>query len=197
MQSYLRPYRSSAQLLRELHPRLSPILVRKRNASVRSPYTEPPKASSDDTSWPYPIHASERISDRKSVFLAHASTLEDASAFPNFLKYLTGSPALRRATHCMYAYRTVDGKTSQVVVGQNDGGESGSGDRLLRLLELSKLENVVVVVSRWYGGVKLGSDRWKRISEAAKQALERGNFVGHKREQFESTRKSTNTKKKR
>jgi len=82
----------------------------------------------------------------------------------------------------MYAYRIVPetprSSTGAVaLVGQNDGGESGSGDRLSRLLELSGCENVVVVVSRWYGGVQLGSDRWKWISLVAKDALKAGGFL--------------------
>lgn len=78
----------------------------------------------------------------------------------------------------MYAYRTSDEALSTIpTTGQHDGGESGSGDHLARLLDLSGCDDVVVVVSRWYGGVKLGSDRWKRISDVAKEALTRGGFV--------------------
>ena len=40
-----------------------------------------------------------------------------------------------------------------------------------KLLELSDCNNVVVVVSRWYGGVKLGADRWRLISSVAKEAV--------------------------
>jgi putative IMPACT (imprinted ancient) family translation regulator len=76
----------------------------------------------------------------------------------------------------MYAYRTADPSSSQPVLGQNDGGESGSGDRLARLLELSRCSNTVIVVSRWYGGIKLGSDRWRLISRVANQALDCGGF---------------------
>jgi len=89
----------------------------------------------------------------------------------------------------MYAYRTTDPATAQVCVGQNDGGESGSGDRLARLLELGGYQNVVVVVSRWYGGVKLGSDRWKCISTVAKEALEQGDFKVVKEEESKSKSK--------
>lgn len=78
----------------------------------------------------------------------------------------------------MYAYRTSDDPLSTIpITGQHDGGESDSGDRLARLLDSSRRDNVVVVVSRWYGGVKLGSDRWKRISDVAKEALTKGGFV--------------------
>lgn len=71
----------------------------------------------------------------------------------------------------MYAYRAAG------VAGQSDGGEGGSGDRLERLLRLNGCEDVVVVVWRWYGGVKLGADRWKRISGAAREALDAGGFL--------------------
>ncbi|CAA7261643.1 unnamed protein product [Cyclocybe aegerita] len=49
--------------------------------------------------WEYPVYASERVKDRKSVFLAHASTLPSASALPPFIEQLSALPALKRATH--------------------------------------------------------------------------------------------------
>ncbi|KAF8893878.1 ribosomal protein S5 domain 2-type protein [Infundibulicybe gibba] len=99
-----------------------------------------------------------------------------ASDLSCFLAYLTSSTALKRATHCMYAYRT-SSQDGKIIMGQHDGGEGGSGDRLARLLDLSGCHHMIVVVSRWYGGVQLGSDRWKRISTVAKEALERGGFT--------------------
>ncbi|PSR72995.1 hypothetical protein PHLCEN_2v11099 [Hermanssonia centrifuga] len=68
----------------------------------------------------------------------------------------------------------------RVSCGSCDGGESGAGERLERLLEMSGCENAVVVVYRWYGGVPLGSDRWKCISGVAKEALRAGDFTGEK-----------------
>ena len=79
----------------------------------------------------------------------------------------------------MYAYRIVHDNIN-FATGHNDGGEKGSGERLSRLLEASQCEDVVVVVSRWYGGVKLGSDRLRLISSVAKEALSRGNFAKDK-----------------
>ena len=32
--------------------------------------------------------------------------------------------------------------------------------------------NTLVVVTRWYGGVHLGGDRWKHINNAARSAIE-------------------------
>ncbi|KAG5636635.1 hypothetical protein H0H81_007344 [Sphagnurus paluster] len=145
-------------------------------------------ASKSSDAWPHPLFVSDKLRDRKSTFLAHASTLPSPAALPAFLAHLSSLPAVKRATHCMYAYRCTH---PALATGQDDGGESGSGDRLARLLELSGCTNTVVVVSRWYGGVKLGSDRWKLISGTAKDALEWGGFT---RKQEQSTATVTKVK---
>ncbi len=36
---------------------------------------------------------------------------------------------------------------------------------------------MIVVVSRWFGGVLLGGDRFKLIGKAAREALELGNYI--------------------
>lgn len=154
---------------------------------------------SDDTDtdatggWPHPIYASARTEAKKSIFVAHASRLPSASpaSLRVFLDHLTAQPALKRATHCMYAWRVVSDTSSDtytptssnpsaILTGQNDGGENGAGERLARLLEATGCVNVVIVVSRWYGGVNLGSERWKMISGVAKDALARGDFQAGK-----------------
>lgn len=50
--------------------------------------------------------------------------------------------------------------------------EQGSGPILERLLALNdRHTDVVVVVYRWYGGVKLGGERWRCIGRVASEAL--------------------------
>lgn len=41
----------------------------------------------------------------------------------------------------------------------DDDGEAAAGGRIAHLMQLMEVVNVLVVVSRWYGGVKLGPDR--------------------------------------
>lgn len=71
----------------------------------------------------------------------------------------------------MYAWRTADS------CHQSDGGEKGAGDQLGRILDLSGSTDVFVVVWRWYGGVKLGSERWRVIKTAAVGALGQGGWI--------------------
>lgn len=37
--------------------------------------------------------------------------------------------------------------------------------------------NVIVVVSRWFGGIHLGPDRFKHINSAARDVIIKGQFL--------------------
>jgi putative IMPACT (imprinted ancient) family translation regulator len=41
----------------------------------------------------------------------------------------------------------------------------------LFLIDRLNLDNVAVCIVRWYGGIQLGADRFKHISNAAREAL--------------------------
>ncbi|KAI0820721.1 ribosomal protein S5 domain 2-like protein [Trametes gibbosa] len=128
------------------------------------------------------------ISASKSLTLTgtNGAAVMKGAVLPSLLAHLSIiEPRTRRATHAMYAWRvrlpsalSAQSATSPGILlcGSSNGGETGAGERLERLLELSRCEDVVVVVFRWYGGVKLGSDRWKCISTVAKEALLAGGF---------------------
>ena len=50
--------------------------------------------------------------------------------------------------------------------GYKDDGERWGGETVLRSLLASKLDNVVVIVSRWFGGTLLGPLRFQCITRA-------------------------------
>ena len=54
----------------------------------------------------------------------------------------------------------------------DDDGEAAAGKKLAELLQMKKVDNVLCVVSRWYGGVLMGPDRFKCIARAATIVLE-------------------------
>jgi hypothetical protein len=131
--------------------------------------------------WPHPVGTSSLITVKRSVFLAHASMLPVRDALPSYIEYLRAhdehASRLKRATHCMTAWRTPDGQG-----GEHDDGEHGAGARLAHLVdaipEHARKEGVALVVWRWYGGTALGGERWKCISSVAKEALREGGFLG-------------------
>jgi len=59
----------------------------------------------------------------------------------------------------------------------DDNGETAAGGRLAHLLEILDLYDVLVVVTRYFGGVHLGPDRFKHINQSARNALEKGGFL--------------------
>ncbi|MCJ1286027.1 eIF2 kinase Gcn2p negative regulator [Xylographa opegraphella] len=120
--------------------------------------------------------------EKKSVFIARACTVAspaEASAYVSQL--LATDKKLAKATHNITAYRIHFSPKSPLdkeLVYQDcdDDGETAAGGRLLHLLQVMDLWNVLVMVSRWYGGVKLGPDRFRIISAVAREALVEGGF---------------------
>ena len=49
--------------------------------------------------------------------------------------------------------------------------------RVLVVCRLSGAENVCVVVTRWYGGVHLGPDRFKDINNTGRALLESEGYI--------------------
>lgn len=47
----------------------------------------------------------------------------------------------------------------------------------MHLFQILEVKDVLVVVSRWFGGILLGGDRFKHINNAARDALELGRYV--------------------
>jgi len=120
------------------------------------------------------IYTGPTVVDRKSTFQAHIVCVEKESQVSICLAELNKDKKIARATHNIYAYRIIDGN-NEIIEEMEDDGEHGAGVSLMTLMKSLQVTNVLVVVSRWFGGVLLGNVRFKHISDAAKKALqERG-----------------------
>lgn len=131
-------------------------------------------------------HSKEPLVDRKSVFIAHVAPVSSVHEVQQVKQYLLSNPKIAKATHNILAYRIVQPRSSKgkhaiegetVISDCDDDGENAAGGRLLHLLEMCKCKNVVVVVSRWYGGTLLGADRFKHINNVARELLNAHGFV--------------------
>ncbi|KAF8460586.1 ribosomal protein S5 domain 2-type protein, partial [Kalaharituber pfeilii] len=118
---------------------------------------------------------SDPVTEKKSVFLGHAVRVTSSAEAKHFVAELIASDKrLQRATHNMYAYRIKLPPPSQGWVQDNDDdGETAAGSRLAHLLSVMGVENVLVVVARWYGGIKLGGDRFRIIGAVGREAVVR------------------------
>lgn len=83
------------------------------------------------------------------------------------LKTLKRNKKFARATHNTWGLILSDG--TQI---KNDDGESGAGMVILRMLEREGITDHVVVVTRWYGGVHLGGDRFRHVQTCVSAYLD-------------------------
>lgn len=117
------------------------------------------------------LFESEPIVDRKSVFVARACIITDPAQVAQIIQHLLSDRKIARAAHpVIRAWRVeVNGILHQ---DNDDDGESAAGGRLAHLLQILGLNNVLVVVTRYFGGIHLGPDRFKHINAAARNAIE-------------------------
>ncbi|KAJ1352013.1 hypothetical protein KIN20_008200 [Parelaphostrongylus tenuis] len=106
------------------------------------------------------------LTDRKSRFQAHVARIQSENEVTLVLERLRENPKIARATHNIYAYRVTECRNGRLVRLEDfvDDGETGASSRMLQLLHKMNVDNVIVVVSRWYGGVHLGTDRFRHIT---------------------------------
>ena len=114
------------------------------------------------------IHIIENaLTDRGSKYAVSGgsvTSIEDAKAF---VKQLCRKKKFAKATHNTWAAILPDGTQLK-----NDDGEAGAGMVILRMLERDGIVGEVVVVTRWFGGTKLGGDRFRRVQDAVRIYLD-------------------------
>ncbi|KLO16317.1 UPF0029-domain-containing protein [Schizopora paradoxa] len=122
------------------------------------------------------IYVAEPVIDRKSIFVGRACRINDPSEVKAILSHLMTDRRIARAAHpIINAWRcTVNGIVHQ---DNDDDGESAAGGRLAHLLQILAVDNVLVIVTRYFGGILLGADRFKHINQAARNSLEIGGFL--------------------
>lgn len=97
-----------------------------------------------------PVTYEEKI--KRSVFIANLSPCHDENEAKNFLAKIISQH--RDATHNCRAYIFSEGREYS----SDDGEPSGTaGKPILNAIKRSGLINVMVIVTRYFGGVKLGT----------------------------------------
>jgi len=117
----------------------------------------------------------DEIVVNKSKFIGYAKPVLNEEDALSFIKEIKG--VHKDATHNVYAY--VVGENSNVQRYSDDGEPSGTaGIPVLEVIKKEDLKNVVVVVTRYFGGIKLGAGGLIRAyTKGAKIGLEAGKIV--------------------
>ncbi|MFD3189782.1 YigZ family protein [Sedimentitalea sp. HM32M-2] len=106
------------------------------------------------------------FSDRGSKYAVSGGMVDSREAARDFVKTLCRDRKFARATHNSWAVLLPEGPV------KNDDGESGAGMVIVRMLEREGLHGHIVVVTRWFGGRKLGGDRFRRVQDAVRHYLD-------------------------
>ncbi|XP_060099882.1 protein IMPACT [Heteronotia binoei] len=133
--------------------------------------------SEEDEELP-PIYHGNPITDRRSTFQAHLAPVVTPKQVKNVLAKLCENKKIASATHNIHAYRIFCADKQTFMQDSEDDGETAAGGRLLHLMQILNVRNVLVVVSRWYGGILLGPDRFKHINNCARNILVEQNYTG-------------------
>ena len=118
-------------------------------------------------------HAEQTI--EKSRFIAHIKPVLSKEEADEYIAKIRAE--YKDATHNVPAF--VIGDKMQLVWGSDDGEPSGtSGTPMAVMLQKMGLTNVVVVVTRYFGGIKLGPGGLVRAyTSSAKLAIEKAGIL--------------------
>uniref|UniRef100_A0A8D0L9D3 Impact RWD domain protein n=1 Tax=Sphenodon punctatus TaxID=8508 RepID=A0A8D0L9D3_SPHPU len=150
--------------------------------------------SQEDENLPPIIHGTP-MTDRRSTFQAHLAPV----VYPKQVKMVLGklyeNKKIATATHNIYAYRIYCEDKQTYLQDCEDDCETAAGGRLLHLMQILNVRNVLIVVSRWYGGILLGPDRFKHINNCARDILVEQNYVTSAEESSKQLGKNKRIKK--
>ncbi|XP_064641819.1 protein IMPACT-like [Lineus longissimus] len=143
-----------------------------------------------------PIYHGEPLTDRRSTFQPHLAPVLYKEQVDMVLRKLYENKKIANATHNIMAYRIFKSEPSpRYIQGCDDDGETHAGSRVLHLLQITDVQNVMVVVTRWYGGILLGPDRFKHINNCARNILEAHDYI-HSKDDKKGQKKSSKKGKK-
>lgn len=106
------------------------------------------------------------LTDRGSKYAVSGAPVTSREAVDAVLDVLKEDRDYAKATHNTWAAMLPTGGLKA------DDGESGAGMVILRMMEREEIKDHVIIVTRWYGGKKLGGDRFRRVQDAVRAYLE-------------------------
>ena len=107
------------------------------------------------------------VRDRGSRYAVSGGPVQGRAGAEAFLAELKRVKKYAKATHNTWAVVLSDGGAQK-----GDDGEAGAGAVILKMLERAGLVDHIVVVTRWYGGVHLGGDRFAHVVSCTRAYLE-------------------------
>ena len=111
-----------------------------------------------------------KITQEKSVFVGFAANVTNFEQIRQVYKKLKLCHPTARHIVCAYWLENVT--EPHHAKGFCDDGEPGAGRRLMELLTLNNIKDKVVFVTRKYGGIRMGADRFECYIQAIKSVIQ-------------------------
>jgi putative IMPACT (imprinted ancient) family translation regulator len=112
------------------------------------------------------------IIDRKSKYTVVWTSIKSKEDADKFMKNLVTDDYYRKATHNTYAFR-VKLENWSILEWKNDDWETWAGMCILRELQRENAIDLLLVVTRYFWGIKLQSDRYKHVINSCKIFFEK------------------------
>ncbi len=106
------------------------------------------------------------LRDRGSRYAVSGGPVAGREGVAAFLAELKRAKKFAKATHNSWAAVLSDGGPVK-----NDDGEAGAAAVILKMIEREGLVDHIIVVTRWYGGVHLGGDRFAHVVTSVRAYL--------------------------
>lgn len=134
--------------------------------------------NTDDAYFSIDRESASESAVKGSRFIAHAAPASTKEQAEKYIDAISGR--FKEATHNCFAYKI--GVGDRAIFRFSDAGEpSGTAGRpILQAIEAKGLTNVAVVVTRYFGGTKLGTGGLIRAyNSSALEALKKAKIVKH------------------
>ncbi len=114
--------------------------------------------------------------ENKSSFLAFAYPIENTEEVKQFVENL--KKEYYDARHHCFAYKIGIGKDAQTRAFDDREPSHTAGEKILGVIESNNLTNILIVVVRYFGGIKLGaSNLAKAYKQASVEALDNAEII--------------------
>lgn len=107
------------------------------------------------------------VKDKGSKYAVSGAMAFSRQDVNSFVGKLCSKKKYAKATHNSWGVIFSDGTRIK-----NDDGESGAGTIILDILQREALFDRLIVVTRWYGGVHLGADRFRHVRTCTQAYIE-------------------------
>ena len=115
-----------------------------------------------------PLHEGNKIVQEKSIFQAYTASVENIQEIRKL--YIKMKLIQPEARHIVCAF-SLPGEETHYLQSFCDDGEPTAGETILDLMIKNNIQNRVIFISRKYGGIRMGKNRFECYKEAALQVL--------------------------